>query len=172
VELANSTKMECEFVCSDVLKIPNKSHGKFDIVFISSGSIRWVPDLPNFFQIIETLLTHGGYLLITEMHPILNTIDGNKKIKLHKHIKHSYFKKEPFRDRQSLVYWEDQKYDPPPVYYFHHTLGEIITQCLYNKMSLSHFLEHPMDLSFGRFSRQGDIKLPLSFSLLARKGKR
>lgn len=169
VELANLTNLTVEFICSDVLKIPNSYNEKFDIVFISSGSIRWVINLPLFFQVIRRLLKHGGKLLITEMHPILNTVDDNKRTNGFSMLQFSYFRNGPIKDTRGLNYWEDKKYEAKPVYYFPYTLGEIISQCLYHQMNILHFNEHSLDLSGGRFSKQGSMKLPLSFSLIAKK---
>ena len=70
---------------------------------------------------------------------------------------------------EDCPHWQDQPYDSPPVYYFQHTLGDILSQCISHGLRIRHFYEHPLDLSGGRYSSSEDIKLPLSFSLVAQK---
>jgi hypothetical protein len=83
---------------------------------------------------------------------------------------HSYFRSEPVKHTTGLDYWNNQPYDSLAVYWFPHTLGEIVTQCLAHGLQICQFNEYPMDLSGGRYSQTDDLKLPLSFSLVARRG--
>lgn len=167
-ELAELTGLESEFICADVLQTPVSLYSNFDIVFITSGSLRWVPDLGRLFEKVKLLLRPGGHFIMTEMHPVLNILDDSKDQAI---LKNSYFRSEPFLQTEGLDYWTDQPYNSPPVYHFQHTLGEIIGQCLNHGMQLRHFHEHAMDLSGGRYSRQEPRVFPLSFSLIAQTAK-
>lgn len=168
-ELARHTGLACEFIIGDILSLPGSLEGEFDIVFISSGSLRWIPDINKLFDIITSLLAGRGSLLVTEMHPVLNIYDSNQQNCGGTGGSFSYFHNKPFKHDKGLNYWEDQPYDSPPVYYFQHTLGDILSQCLSHGLRIRHFNEYPLDLSGGRYSRFKDIKLPLSFSLVAQR---
>lgn len=168
-ELCDITNLECEFLCCEVSQVPTSLFGQFDMVFISSGSLRWIEDLGCFFEKIKQLLKTGGTLLLTEMHPILNMIDNADYDVSPRDIKYSYFHKDPIRDTRGLDYWNQQPYDAPPVYYFQHTLGEIFTLCFAHRLAPLHFNEHHIDLSGGWYTKRGDFKFPLSYSLVAQR---
>jgi SAM-dependent methyltransferase len=46
----------------------------FDLVYISSGGICWVPDLDDWLAGVRTVLRPGGRMLISEHHPFWETM--------------------------------------------------------------------------------------------------
>lgn len=48
--------------------------GVFDLVYISSGGLCWVPDLDDWLEGVRSVLVPGGRLLITEHHPIWESL--------------------------------------------------------------------------------------------------
>ena len=77
--LAAECGLAATFVCSDVYDAPDVLDGNFDIVFVSWGSLNWLPDLYRWAGIVAGLLAPGGYVYMIEQHPFLSMmkeIDG------------------------------------------------------------------------------------------------
>ena len=170
-ELAGTS---CSFVRSNVLEIGQEHFDQFDIVFISVGALTWLHDLNPLFEIVAGLLVSGGHLLIHEMHPFLDMLatklddeyDPDDQLK----IAYSYFSQEPWIDEQGLDYVGDTTYDSVPSISFPHKLSDIISAVIDGGLAITHFREYPRDISavFAHLETFG--KVPLSYSLAARKG--
>jgi len=65
-ELAKIANADCEFVCADIIDIPEIYNSSFDIVYITIGALSWIPDLDTYFGIVSRLLKPGGNLLVYE----------------------------------------------------------------------------------------------------------
>lgn len=78
VSFANNTAKElgvnCTFIATDILKIDEQFHDKFDYIFITIGVLTWFQDLSKFFQKVSLCLKQGGSLIINEVHPITNML--------------------------------------------------------------------------------------------------
>lgn len=169
--LAEVALAECEFVVSDVYTVPKAYDGRFDVVFISSGTLRWMPDLPGFFTTLWRLLRIGGKVLILEMHPILNTASPE-------HIKNgkllfnsSYFRRAPFQSDTGLDYYGRSEYKASSAFWFHHNLSDILNASHANGLSYEYMEELPNDLSGGsfKFLETKEVIFPLSFALVLKK---
>lgn len=75
-ELAVRTKLDVEFVCSDVYGFTRGSSEPYDIVFTSYGSICWLPDLSQWAEIVASNLAVGGTFYIVDFHPIHDLLAG------------------------------------------------------------------------------------------------
>ena len=73
--LAQEANLDATFVLSDVDTLPDHLDGKFDIVYTSRGVINWLPDITRWGQVIEHFLEPGGFVYITEGHPVLQVFD-------------------------------------------------------------------------------------------------
>jgi len=69
-ELREIADLNAKFVRTIVYDITEKYFGRFDCVFISIGSLYWMPDLDACFKVITNILKPNGKLLIYESHPI------------------------------------------------------------------------------------------------------
>ncbi|MGP1782892.1 class I SAM-dependent methyltransferase, partial [Shewanella frigidimarina] len=58
--LAEQTKLNAQFICSDVYSVTESISQQFDLVFTSYGAIVWLPDLDKWAQIIASKLVAGG----------------------------------------------------------------------------------------------------------------
>ena len=77
--LAAETGVPATFVCASLYDAPAVLKEKFDIVFVSWGSLNWLPDIRRWAEVIGALLAPGGYLYLIEQHPFvtaLKEIDG------------------------------------------------------------------------------------------------
>ncbi len=169
--LAGAADVNCEFVVADAYDLPESYQGQFDAILISSGTLRWMPDLLKFFSALSGLLRVGGDILLLEMHPILNVLStemlGTGKLV----FKNSYFQNGPFKEHQGLDYYGKTKYDASPAYWVHHKLSDILNACKANGLVFQNLQELPYDLSGGSFkSLEGPNTIfPLSFALFANR---
>jgi SAM-dependent methyltransferase len=63
--------LEARFDVADVYEMPaDLLAGTFDVVFVNSGALGWLPDIDRWADIVGAALRPGGRLLIDEIHPI------------------------------------------------------------------------------------------------------
>ncbi|MCP4126693.1 MAG: class I SAM-dependent methyltransferase [Gammaproteobacteria bacterium] len=160
---------DCEFLATDIYDIPDAYNGQFDLVYITVGVIKLLPEMEGLFQTISRLLRVGGKLFIYEMHPILDMFDWNDK----NHpatIINSYFDLNTTEHTLVCNYWDMSDYDSSPMYTFHHKMSDIIGGALQNGLTLESFNEYSYDRSnmYASFE-QHKLRLPLSYSLVAQK---
>ncbi len=165
--LAASGGIDCEFVASNIYEIPSRFNAQFGLVFISVGSLGWIPDLDRYFQVAARLLHSHGWLLIYEEHPILDMFEPSAEDPMR--LYNSYFKDQPFIDQDGLDYYGNTTYDSLPTYWFHHKLSDIFTAMLAQGLVIQSFQEYAHDLAnVFSYMEQVQAKPPLSYSLLAR----
>jgi SAM-dependent methyltransferase len=69
--LARETGLEARFVAADVYDAPEAlGKERFDIVYTGLGALNWIPDLPAWAGVVASLLADGGFLYLSEFHPI------------------------------------------------------------------------------------------------------
>lgn len=165
--LAETGGMAAEFVRVSVYDIPHDFDDSFDLVYVTVGALGWLPDLRTYFEVVARLLKTGGSLFIYEMHPVLDMFDAATGLE----IKHSYFRTDPYVEDEAPDYYDPSQTVEGTSYWFHHKLSDIIGGCLASGLALTHFEEHPHDLSNVYAKFEGfNTKPPLSYSLVARKG--
>lgn len=63
--------MDATFIVADVYETPAELRsGTFDVVFVNSGALCWLPDIDRWAGMVACALRMGGQLLIDEIHPI------------------------------------------------------------------------------------------------------
>lgn len=67
-EKAEALGVEVELCVGDMMNL-DEDLRDFDLVYISSGGICWVPDLDDWLTGVRNVLTPGGRILISEHHP-------------------------------------------------------------------------------------------------------
>ncbi|MEM8686110.1 MAG: class I SAM-dependent methyltransferase [Pseudomonadota bacterium] len=71
-ELAEATGIDAEFVCADVYQaLDHLPGGAFDMVFVTCGTICWLPDLEPWANVVAGLLKPGGKLYLCDLHPTM-----------------------------------------------------------------------------------------------------
>ncbi len=178
--LSAKTGLAAEFVCANVYDARGAVAGDFDIVYVTWGTICWLPDLAGWARTIADLLAPGGYLYFADAHPnmlILEERDGR--------LVHEYAIDTPAE--RPLVFDEPHTYsgDAIPLaatrtYQWIHSLSRIISALRGTGLSIDFLHEHP-DLPWPPFpmcvrGEDGMWRLPdsvpafpLSISLRARK---
>lgn len=171
VQLSEAAGTHCRFVCSNVYDISAEEFARYDLVVITAGALCFMPDLEKYFAIAQQLLKPGGHISIFESHPVtdmyvLDRDRGDEPLSM----VHSYFDRTPVRHETGLDYIHNQPYDSKPIYYFHHTLGDIFNALLTLAFTVEAFEEFGLDPSqaLKRVEAQA-IKPPLSFILTCQK---
>ena len=168
-ELAAAGSLDCRFVETDICQISREFDAAFDLVVITIGVFGWMPDLGEFFDVASRLLRPGGYLFVHEQHPINNMLEPGDADPFR--LVHSYFKAEPFMEKEIIVYDAEGAGEGETHYWFVHTLADVITACIERDLALVHFAESPTNISsepFDIYENQA-AQLPLSYTLTARK---
>jgi SAM-dependent methyltransferase len=79
-QVADAVGVKLEYICSDVLQIPNEeSLGQFDIVLMEFGVLHYFTDLNDIFAVVRRRLGRNGRFLLTDFHPFarawMNTVN-------------------------------------------------------------------------------------------------
>jgi SAM-dependent methyltransferase len=73
IEAAQRVAAACglgaDFVCANVYDACDVLTHRFDVVYVSLGSLIWLPDVWRWAEIVEELLRPGGRLYLRETHP-------------------------------------------------------------------------------------------------------
>ncbi|OGN72164.1 MAG: hypothetical protein A2X25_00420 [Chloroflexi bacterium GWB2_49_20] len=168
---AARSRINCQFVRSDVYEIDRAFNNRFDIVYISAGCLGWLPDLELFFEKASALLRQGGLIFIHEIHPLAEMLpfdDDKQPVNLR--IVEPYFKTEPYIDQGGLDYVGHSEYiSTTTQYWFAHTLSDILMGLIKNHLLIEHFSEHETDISSGhRQVEEAKAGIPLSYILVGR----
>jgi ubiquinone/menaquinone biosynthesis C-methylase UbiE len=173
-ERAERSQIDCQFIRSDVYEIGLEYDNQFDLVYISSGAIGWIPDLNLFFAKAAALLRNNGQTLIHEIHPFSEMLpfDGPETDDLLR-IVEPYFKDEPYIEYGGLDYVGGEDYPSDiPQYWFVHKISDIIMGLVENQISLKHFSESEIDISAGHQQiENAGVGIPLSYILIGKKKK-
>ncbi len=175
--LAADVGTDAQFVCSDVMRLPDNLHGSWDIVYASRGILGWLPDLDRWAEIVSHFLRPGGFFYLTDIHPIAKALDDSSAdIRANRPY---WPRPEPIRyDVRGTYADPDAEVESTDKYLWTHSTGELITAIGKAGLCLEFFHEFPWldrpwpcleKMSDREFVLPGGVELPLFFSLRARK---
>jgi SAM-dependent methyltransferase len=171
-ERAERCKIDCQYVRSDVYEIGPEYENRFDVVYISSGGLGWMPDLRLFFAKAAALLRGNGQVFIHEIHPFSEMLpfDNTEDVDVLR-IVEPYFKTGPYVDYGGLDYVGGTEYtSTKPQYWFVHKLSDVLMGLIENQIAIEHFSEYETDISAGhKRIEQAQAGIPLSYILIGRK---
>jgi 2-polyprenyl-3-methyl-5-hydroxy-6-metoxy-1,4-benzoquinol methylase len=73
-EVATATGVNLNYICSDVLNIPNEEVlGEFDVVLMEFGILHYFTDLSSIFSLVSRRLGANGRFMLTDFHPFART---------------------------------------------------------------------------------------------------
>lgn len=143
--LAAETGISASFVQSELLELPEKLEGEFDIVFTSHGALPWLPDLAGWARVAAHFLRPGGSLCVIDGHPLANSLDesrGDGDLR----IAYPYFESpEPLRFEQSGSYAVPDAALPTVTYEWPHSLSELFGAVLGAGLAIESFQEYPYE---------------------------
>jgi SAM-dependent methyltransferase len=167
-ELAAIAGVPVELVAGDVYAIPADHDGRFDIVLVTVGVLGWMPDLPGFCAVLARLLRPGGRLVLHEQHPmtvLFEPFDPDPW-----RLANSYFHSAPFAEQGPILYDGSAPQDGAAHYWFHHTLGAVVSAVADSGLVLRRLTERPDNISSAEWDRYAGPEspgLPLSYALVA-----
>ncbi len=167
-----------EFYCAPVAEAADVLSGRrFDVVYVSLGSLCWLPRIDEWASVVARLLGSGGRLFIHDVHPLSQACDDNELT-----LAYSYFEEaEPYMDASEGTYADLEAAEPLPgipTYEWNHSLGEVVNALISHGLRIDRLDEHDWT-SFQRFPwlvgtgeemftvPDGQLRAPLSFTLQA-----
>ena len=185
-KLAYKAGLEATFVNGDVYSAPDLIDEKFDIVFMSYGTIGWLPDIRQWGRVVVDFLKPGGRFVFAEFHPALWMLDEEYQF-----VKYRYFTgSDPIIDTEG-TYTDVKEEKLQTMVSWNHGLADVIN-ALHDQqpraehedprasagLSLKHFEEYDYSpypifgekeavLAPGQWGIKGmERKLPLVYSLV------
>ena len=169
-----------DFVCADVYHaVDALDHARFAAVYTGKGALNWLPDLDRWASVVHELLEPGGFLYLSEFHPVAAVLADDAPVP-----ELDYFSSEPIFSEDAAG--SDAAPDVPTEhnasYEWQHPLSRVITAVLRAGLVLELFHEWDFTLfhrvpylvrgSDGRTRWRGPGTLPLMYSLKARRPAR
>lgn len=179
--LAADAGLPARFVLAELREAPQAIAERFDIVFASWGVINWAPDIVAWFKVAAEMLRPGGRLALVDAHPgtiaVLEEVDGQLIVR-------NPWRTEPeapLRFTAETTYTGDEdRLSNQAIFEWTHPVSAILQAVRDAGLALESFKEHeelawnawpmmePADARLWRLPA-GQPRLPLSFSLAARK---
>lgn len=128
------------FVCSDVYDADVAlGDVTFDIVYVSIGSLGWLPDVARWAKVVANLLSSGGSLFIHDVHPFSSCFDDDGE-----RVVYGYFEEpaRPFVSDYDSTYTDGGRLTHVRTYEWNHALGEIIQALLDEGLIIDALHEH------------------------------
>jgi SAM-dependent methyltransferase len=154
--------------------------GGFGIVYVSRGSLNWLPDIWRWAELVASLLTPGGYLYLVERHPFISVMKERGG-----HLEPSFAWRTPI-ERPILTVatatytGDDTQLMNSRIHEWEHPLSDVIAAFLGYGLRLDFLREHEI-LPWRRFPMmvpaadrmyrmpEAQVPMPLAFSLKAWK---
>jgi len=181
-DLATELGIPATFIRSDLYELPEVLDHQFDIVYTSCGVLGWLPDVVKWGQVAAHFVRPGGFLYLTEIHPVANVFENEGVEPGELRLEYPYWSHaEPLRFEVKGSYADrDAPTEGLVEYGWDHSLGEIVTALAGAGLRLEFlhefdFVRWPIDFlvegADGRFRMPATSKgqLPLFFSLKATK---
>ncbi|MCB9252261.1 MAG: class I SAM-dependent methyltransferase [Flavobacteriales bacterium] len=170
-KLAEEANLKGKFYCLDVYSVPEKIKETYDIVFLSYGTIGWLPDIDRYAKVISGLLKPGGRLVFVDFHPVIWMYDGDFK-----EIEFSYFKDGPILEEETGTYADRSSDLKIQTIGWNHSIEEVVGSLLNNQIELTGLKEydyspyncfrHMKQSSAGKYRIEGlEGKLPMVYAV-------
>ena len=175
IDLAKQMNLKADFICSDVLELPNVHKAQYDIVFTSYGTIGWLPDIDKWASVISHFLKPGGKLVFAEFHPVvwMFSYDFTK-------VEFGYFNDGVIYEIQEGTYTDGNQNIKNESVSWNHTLSDAFKALKNNGLTIDFFeeynyspyncFENTVETEPGKFMIRGlEGKLPMVYALTAFK---
>ncbi|MFE6777002.1 class I SAM-dependent methyltransferase [Streptomyces sp. NPDC057702] len=177
-ELGLGTDRAC-FVTADVYDavtaVPDSA---YDIVYTGIGALCWLPDIVRWAETAAALVAPGGFLYLSEFHPIVDALDDATGSR----VAYDYFSREPWIDETPGTYADTTALTSSNRRVeWQHPLGSVISALAAAGLRVEFLHEHDMTF-FARFGAlqpvagtpyyrfpPGQPRVPLMYSLRASK---
>ena len=173
--VAADTGLDAEFVGASVYDAPAALEDRrFDVVYTGLGALNWLPDIERWAQVIARLVASGGFLYLSEFHPVADVFADADLT-----VEYDYFQTEVFIVDDPGTYADlEARTEQNRTEEWQHTLGEVVSAVIEAGLAIELLHEHDYTL-FPRWpflERDGAYyrmpvdrpRLPLIYSLRAR----
>jgi len=161
-ELAKIAKVDARFECVNIYEIGEEYNNYFDFIYITEGSLSWLPDVNKYFETMSRILKKGGQVLIFEIHPVGFVFDENPPVKYDDPVG-------PHKHLTSLDYVGGAEYTQDDCFWFMHKMSDIVMAVLKNGFEITRFTESCRDTGWID-PKNNFTKFPRSFTMLCNKG--
>lgn len=181
-QLAADVNLPARFLVSDIEGLPGVLDESFEIVYTSGGVLGWLPDIASWGHVAAKFVRPGGFLYITEIHPVAQVFENEGVEPGELRLAYPYWShREPLRFEVKGSYADrDTPTEGLVEYGWDHSLGEIVTSLADAGLRIEFlhefdFVRWPVDYLVkgedGRYRLPEASKgqLPLFFSLKASK---
>jgi SAM-dependent methyltransferase len=177
--LSQELNIPANFVCSDILTLPDNLQGQFDIVFTSYGILHWLRDLRRWAQVIHHFLKPGGFFYIVEDHPFMRIFSSDPERGVIPDNPY-FFTKEPYKAETAGTYANNFVGKKRTYYMWDHSIGEVLNSLIDAGLRIEYLHEFDFTLrqkftnmvegddGYWRFPPEFNM-IPLLFSLKAIK---
>jgi SAM-dependent methyltransferase len=178
--LAAELGLAARFAVADVYDAPRVLGERYDVVYTGRGALNWLPDIARWAEVVAALLVPGGFLYLTEFHPVTDAMaDGSFEF-----VRDYFHRAEGYVYDDGLTYVEtEERTASRKSFEWCHPTSQVITALLAAGLEIELFSEHPFTVyqrfpflerdgsASGRVYRMppGRPSLPLMYSVRARK---
>ncbi len=155
--------LNAKFICSDVYEAPESLNGQFDIVFISYGTIGWLPDLNKWAAVIHRCLKPGGKLVFVEFHPVIWMFDYDFT-----KFDYSYFNDGAIVEELEGTYADKEANISAKSVSWNHSISEVLQGLLKNGLNIQSFEEYDYS-PYDCFNNQIEVE-PRKFQVRGMQG--
>ena len=179
--LADEAGIDARFVEGDLYDAPKLIDGRFDMVFVTWGTICWLPDILAWARIVADFLRPGGRFYFADAHPYIQTFDDTDPDGPMR-VRFPYFHKpEPLLFEQVSAYADPHaRTVNTRTFEWIHGVGEVVTALIDAGLRLDFLHEHAeivwqafpylVQGEDGQYRIPADRpQVPLSYSLQASK---
>lgn len=174
-KLNNELSLDATFICCNVYDTLEHITEQFDIVYISYGTISWLPDLDKWATIISKALKPNGKFIFVEFHPVVWMFDDNFT-----KIQHHYHNEKPIIEEYTGSYANKDADIKTDYIGWNHSLSEVFQALMNNGLQIEHFEEYDysnyncfnetVEFEPGKFRiKHLENKIPMMYSLTAIK---
>ena len=139
--LAAASGTEIEFVEADIYSaVEVLGAERFDLVYASVGTLRWLPDLSRWASVVAALLAPGGRLFIRDTHPMVGAFEVVRGRPV---ATHPYFTTDEPVILEGGVYVEtDEPLEQLTTHEWTHGLGDVVTALIAAGLTITSLEEH------------------------------
>ena len=174
-QLNDTVGTTAQFVQSDIYKLSEVLDEQFDIVFTSYGVVGWLPDMPEWANVIHHFLKPGGTFVMAEFHPVIWMFSYDFKT-----VEFKYIDANPIVEELDGTYADREAPIKSKSVCWNHGLSTVIDALIKTGLVLTNFQEYnysPYDcfdntvkINDGKFQIKGlEDKLPMVYSIKALK---
>jgi SAM-dependent methyltransferase len=167
------------FLCANVYDAPEILGGeRFDLVYVSLGSLCWLPNIEGWAEVVARLLKPEGRLYVHDVHPLSNCLDDDGV-----RFTFGYFEAaDPLIFNSAETYTDGVALSSTTTFEWNHSLSDLFGALRFNGLVLDAFDEldwtvwaqfpwlEESDEGMWRIPRDRP-RIPLAFTLVAHRAR-